>query len=78
MTTTRKEQQHMSRNPVLTVGEVYTNRNGSAYRCTSVSGPGRAILERVTDRWTLLTHGITVYEDGTIEWDYSTGGHWPY
>ena len=59
----------MSRNPVLTVGEVYTNRNGSAYRCTSVSGPGRAVLERVTDCWTLLTHGITVYEDGTIEWD---------
>lgn len=24
----------------------------------------------------MTAHGICQYEDGTIEWDYSTGGHW--
>ena len=36
-----------------------------------------AVLERVSDGWTLLAHGICVYEDGSIEWDWSTWGHWP-
>lgn len=35
------------------------------------------VLERVSDGWTLLAHGICVYEDGSIEWDWSTWGHWP-
>lgn len=34
-------------------------------------------LERVKDAWVLVAHVITMYEDGTIEWDYSTGGHFP-
>ena len=25
--------------------------------------------------WTLTAHGLVQYEDGTIEWDYSTGGY---
>ena len=33
-------------------------------------------MKRVKDGWTLEAHTITMYEDGTIEWDYSTGGHW--
>uniref|UniRef100_UPI003FF0DD19 hypothetical protein n=1 Tax=Dysosmobacter welbionis TaxID=2093857 RepID=UPI003FF0DD19 len=33
-------------------------------------------MKRVKDGWTLEAHTITMYEDGAIEWDYSTGGHW--
>lgn len=58
------------------VGTVYTNRNGSEYRCKEFIADG-AIMERLKDGWTLNAHGVQQYEDGTIEWDYSTGGHWP-
>ena len=26
--------------------------------------------------WTMLVHGTNIYEDGSIEWDFSTNGHW--
>ena len=67
----------MERNFALVIGEVYTNRNDRDYLCKKIRGPGCYIMERITDRWTLEAHIITRYEDGTIEWDYSTGGHWP-
>ena len=46
----------------LTVGEVYRNRNGWDYLCLENAGPGVVVLERVSDGWTLLAHGICVYE----------------
>lgn len=57
-------------------GQTYTNHNGSDYLCKSIQDSNSAVLERVKDKWTLVAHGIEKYEDGTIEWDYSTGGHW--
>ena len=73
------------------VGQIYTNRNGGEYRCTgnlfyendaqrqrSVSlGEHVSYMERVKDGWRLTAHGVIEYEDGTIEWNYSTGGHFP-
>ena len=35
-----------------------------------------AVLIRDKDGWKLTAHGIQQNEDGTIEWNYSTGGHW--
>lgn len=64
------------RNFALTVGAVYRNRNGSDYLCEAIREPGCYIMKRVKDGWTLEAHTITMCEDGTIEWDYSTGGHW--
>lgn len=66
----------MERNCKLIPGVVYTNRNGSRYRCKAVKGPACYTMQRITDRWTLDAHNITRYEDGLIEWDYSTGGYW--
>jgi len=74
------------------VGQVYTNRNGGQYRCTGnlfysskadaqrslTLGEHVAYMERVTDNWKLGAHGVIQYEDGTIEWNYSTGEHFPY
>ena len=58
------------------LGEVYTNRNGDQYivKKTTYS---KTIMERISDGWTLVAHVVKMYPDGTIEWDYSTGGHWP-
>lgn len=67
----------MNRAQELTVGQVYRNRNGWDYKCLRNVEPGVVELERVSDGWTLLAHGICMYEDGRIEWDYSAGGRWP-
>lgn len=61
--------------PEIEVGKIYRNRNGKWYLCKSID-KGKATMERTTDHWTLVAHGIRRYEDGTIEWNYSTGGHW--
>ena len=74
------------------VGQIYRNRNGGKYRCTGNSlylndaqkqralflGDHIAYMERVKDGWKLFAHGVIQHEDGTIEWNYSTGGHFPY
>lgn len=64
------------------VNDIYRNRNGQVYRCTNVVGNGNAetiaYFTRLSDGWSLAAHGPQIYEDETIEWDYSTGGHWPW
>ncbi len=71
------------------VGQTYINRNGGKYLCTEnllysseeqkqrslALGEHIAYMERVKDGWKLDAHGVIQYEDGTIEWNYSTGGH---
>lgn len=70
------------------IGQIYRNRNGGEYRCTGNSfymndtqkqralslGEHIAYMERVKDGWSLAAHGVIQYEDGTVEWNYSTGG----
>ena len=70
------------------IGQIYRNRNGGEYRCTGNSfymndtqkqralslGEHIAYMERVKDGWSLSAHGVIQYEDGTVEWNYSTGG----
>ena len=34
------------------------------------------LFERVSDGWRLFAHGVLQYEDGTVEWNYSTNGHY--
>ena len=34
-----------------------------------------AILRSVFSGWEFLAHGVNMYEDGTIDWDFSTGGY---
>lgn len=65
------------------IGKVYTLRNGGEYRCLWVwdadkvqLGECSAVLIRDKDGWKLTAHGVQQNEDGTIEWNYSTGGHW--
>ena len=37
-----------------------------------------AYMERVKDGWSLAARGAIQYEDGSIEWNYSTEEHFPY
>lgn len=74
------------------VGQIYHNRGGGEYHCTGNRlymsdeqqrralslGDHAAYMERVKDGWSLAAHGVIQYGDGTIEWNYSTGEHFPY
>lgn len=66
------------------IGQTYTLRNGGEYRCLWVwdadkvhLGECSAVLIRDKDGWKLTAHGVQQNEDGTIEWNYSTGGTGP-
>ncbi len=55
-------------------GKIYRNKGGGDYLCIRNEGEN-AIMRHVVTGWTLKANGIIQYEDGTIEWDYSTEGH---
>lgn len=70
------------------VGQVYKNRNGQEYCCLSNTiclgqddmrgavtlGEHQALMIRMSDGWSFVALGLQQYEDGTVEWNYSTGG----
>ena len=60
------------------VGETYLNKGGGSYICRdNFRIPTEcSIMERVSDGYTLTAHGVMQYDDGSIEWDFSTDGHW--
>lgn len=62
-------------NPVK--GTVYENQGGGVFRCLKAQGYSNghaATMQNVASGWTFQAHGIGIYEDGRIDWDYSTGG----
>ena len=53
----------------------YRNRGGGEFLCRWVFPSGvDAIMQNIASGWTFTAHGIRRYADGTIVWDYSTGG----
>ena len=55
---------------------IYVNKGGGSYICLETEGHFRAKFQRVSKyKWTFVAHGCQMYEDGTIEWDSSTGGY---
>lgn len=58
-------------------GEVYRNQGGGEYRCVKAGNAWseNPIMQNVKSGWTLTAHGVGIYDDGTIDWDYSTGGY---
>lgn len=59
------------------IGQIYENEGGGKYRCTGYYGKyfrDEPIMENILSGWTLIAHGVGIYEDGKIDWDYSTGG----
>lgn len=62
------------------VGFFYTLRgrlaDGSAsiFKCLTIDAHG-ALMTNIVTGWTCYAHEIVRYENGEIEWAYSTGGH---
>lgn len=56
-------------------GKVYENKGGGSFRCLRGFN-GDAIMVNIKSGWTFKAHDVRQYEDGTIEWGFSTGGHW--
>ena len=58
-----------------TVGQNYVDpRRMSRYVCLYVDSDGTAIMQNVASKWTFRAHGLGMYEDGSVDWDYSTEG----
>ena len=55
-------------------GATYRNAGGGVFKCIRIIYEGTAIMRNVMSGWTIMAHGCGLYEDGTIDWDYSTGG----
>ena len=58
------------------VGDEYINQgNGSSFRCVEcLDEPGTAILQNTESGWTFKAHGLGMYSNGFVDWDFSTGG----
>lgn len=55
-------------------GKVYKNKGGGEFLC--IRGfDGDAVMQNTASGWTFKANGVIQYDDGTVEWDYSTGGH---
>lgn len=52
-------------------GRTYRNAGGGTFRCLSPGREGRALMQNVASGWTFTAIGCGIYEDGTIDWDYS-------
>lgn len=66
----------MNRKPFKPIqGNTYTNRGDANAKYLCIQDCDLSIMQNVSSGWTFIAHGVGIYEDGTIDWDYSTGGH---
>ena len=64
----------MKRHAILEVGKVYKNRGGGKFLCLDPLSDDSFCLVNIESHWRFTAHTITLYDDGTIEWDYSAHG----
>lgn len=56
-------------------GRLYENEGGGIFRCLQVDYYRQtASMRNERSGWTFDAHGVGIYKDGRIDWDYSTGG----
>lgn len=58
-------------------GKIYKNAGGGSFRCLRAEGfiaDHNAEMQNTASGWTFTAHGCGIYGDGTIDWDFSTGG----
>lgn len=65
----------MIRHATLEIGKVYKNKGGGNFLCIRQIDESTYQMLNVKSSWMLEAHEITMYEDGTIEWDYSSHGY---
>ncbi|MDE6021565.1 MAG: hypothetical protein K2H01_11295 [Ruminococcus sp.] len=57
------------------VGQIYKNKNGQHYECLGVDDTlDFACMVNIVSHWRFTAHGIGIYEDNTIDWDFSSSG----
>lgn len=55
-------------------GQIYEHINGVHYECIDFApSEKRARFRNVKTLWMKIGHNIGIYEDGRIDWEYSTG-----
>lgn len=60
------------------VGGLYESESGGIFRCLNVftwTSGVVATMRNERSGWTFEAHGIGIYRDGRIDWDYSTDGY---
>lgn len=69
-----KNSKPMIRDVFLEPGERYNARTGGTFDCISVRAdvPGAARLRSITSGVQFIAEGITLFEDGSIDWDKAT------
>lgn len=56
--------------------KVYSNINGMNYICLASKGQCDGIFQAMTkSKWTFTAHGCHVFDNGKIEWNHSSDGH---
>ena len=65
----------------LKVGSLYKlhDRDGYVLECIRLIpddkySPYTALVRSTVTGWTIVIHGVNQYPDGSIDWDFSTGG----
>lgn len=75
----KKAQDPKRRNPqpfAPVKGHIYENAGGGRYLCESQdNGDYTAWMMNIVSGWTCKAKGLVRYENGMIEWDWSTDGH---
>ena len=57
-------------------GALYINHGGGKYKCIGTPDQTGAVpMMNALSGWILNAHGVGIYDDDSIDWDYSTGGH---
>ena len=55
------------------VGTIYENHGGGTFKCLSANGYN-AVMRNVKSGWQFVAHICHKYENGQIDWEYSTEG----
>lgn len=63
------------RHAKLNKGEIRQNRGGGTFEAITDTREDKTKMRNTKSGWTFIANTVTEYDDGTIEWDYSTGGH---
>lgn len=58
-------------------GGVYENQGGGIFRCLGAAHwiYDAFIMRNEKSGWTFKAHGVGIYEDGRIDWDWSSDGY---
>lgn len=57
-------------------GTRYRNKGGGVFECVGRKDQaGRIAMRNCSTGWTFFACGIGIYDDDSIDWDYSTEGH---